>query len=142
MKFKVGKITLDPLVHKEEFSRTGYKLEGERSLFTIYPYISYIHLSLSQVDLSNPSGGSSLEKDLYHFSLLWEAWQSLIDSGLMTFNFSITVDTEVDKGITVPGTGSLEWPRLPYQSSSTIHFPLTLIGNSSVRVFSEDLFLE
>ena len=49
------------------------------------------------------------------------------------FNYSIVLSTEVGSahGHTVPVEASLEWPLIA--STRTVTFPLTIIGNSSVR---------
>ena len=79
--------------------------------------------------------GSQLNQDLQHFVSLREYWELLLENGMEAFDFSITVDTEIDKNMSIAGNGILEWPHVVHPSSSVLHFPLTLIGNSSVSLF-------
>ena len=51
---------------------------------------------------------------------------------LHRFNFSYVVYTEIDTTVPVPVEASLAWPSLsPHKE---LHFPETIIGNSSVSV--------
>ena len=83
-------------------------------------------------DTIDSTQGILLDKDVEQFELLWKAWEFLLEKGLKWFNFSVVIETEIDKEILVSGSGSLEWPRIVYPS--ILEFPLTLIGNTSVRI--------
>ena len=129
--FKIGEIVLDPFMYNEDFNQS-YELQGltEQVLKIINNYLVLLTFLL---DLDHTPLGSKLTPDLLHFISLWEAWESLIDNGLRLFDFSLSVDTEIDKNISVTGTGSIKWPRLIKPSSlSVLQFPVTLIGNTSV----------
>ena len=86
------------------------------------------------VTRSDQQGQRSLKTELYQLKQLWKAWQSLIDQGLTWFNFTLKVKTE-DKGhFTVPGVGSMSWPKIA--TSHILTFPLTLIGNYTVSLLT------
>ena len=83
-------------------------------------------------DTIDSTQGILLDKNVEQFELLWKAWELLLEKGLKWFNFSVVIETEIDKEILVSGSGSLQWPRIVYPS--ILEFPLTLIGNTSVRI--------
>lgn len=115
----IGELVLDPLLFETEF------------IFT----------QISLNDTVDFTQGILLDKDVEQFELLWKAWQFLLEKGLNWFNFSVVIETEIDKEILVSGSGSLEWPRIVYPS--ILEFPLTLIGNTSelsIRLYNPSTY--
>lgn len=77
-----------------------------------------------------------LADELKRFVSLRYMWQALTGNNKQVFEFSLSIDTEIDKNITITGSGPLRWPHLVGKSSAhtppILYFPLTIIGNKSV----------
>ena len=52
---------------------------------------------------------------------------------LCRVNVSFTVDTDVVKGFQIPAEARLSWPSFTFDKP--VQFPLTHVGNSSIKVF-------
>ena len=133
---QIGKVLLNPLVLWPEFN-TSYLLEGIFSCMNwesiVHNYNDILCIMLTFLNVIDICDGTELNRDVQHFVSLWEAWDLLTGNRTMeTFDFTVYMDTEIDKGINVTGTAHLTWPGLADHSSQALQFPLTLVGNTSV----------
>ncbi|KAK2556050.1 Transmembrane protein 131 [Acropora cervicornis] len=113
-KIEIGHLFYDPSKGCKNHCYTGIEEEEK--------WLSSFALTLDVGELD----AHFIEKNQKKFS-------SLERSGNNKVNVSFTVDTDVVKGFQIPAEARLSWPSFTFDKP--VQFPLTHVGNSSIKVF-------